>query len=360
MIQFSCPCGNVLFFENSACVQCKAEVGYDPAANAFVQLTGDGSFVRCANGAQYGVCNWVVPATGDHPLCPACQLNHTIPDLSIAGNLDSWHRLESAKRRALYTLHRLGFHPVSKAVASDGIAFDFLLPTPTQRVMTGHENGVITINLLEANDPYRENVRTTLGETYRTVVGHFRHEFGHYYWDRFFQNRPPDDPLFLAWRALFGDESVDYNTALAHYHAQGAPPNWPLAYISAYATAHPWEDWAETWAQYLQILDGTETARTFGWDIDHVAIPFTPLELEQSENAPEQPCDAAFLETVNGWAKLAPAFNEISASLGHPNLYPFVFSEPAVRKLCFVHSVIKAEGGGGRGEESAEMASRGQ
>lgn len=340
MVHFSCRCGNVLFFENTACVNCGVEVGYDPQSNDMVAL--DPGFVRCANGVEHGVCNWVIPEDSQNKFCPACQLNHTIPDLSVEGNLEFWRRMESAKRRTLYTLNELGLHPVSKLVSQDGLAFDFLHPTPTQKVLTGHEHGVITINLLEANDPYRENMRSLMNEPYRTLVGHFRHEIGHYYWDRFFLNRPTTDPLYVTLRELFGDESADYDAALKRHHSEGPPANWAANYISAYATCHPWEDWAETWAQYLQIVDGMETARDFGWDSREVPIPFTPFAKEDAAACPDRCEDLEFLETVNSWAKLAPALNEISASLGHQDLYPFVFSPSAVRKICFIHSVLKA------------------
>ncbi|MGB8170262.1 MAG: putative zinc-binding metallopeptidase [Chthoniobacteraceae bacterium] len=336
MNHFRCQCGNALFFENTACLQCGNAVGYDPADGKMRKI--DDGFVRCRNGSEFGVCNWLVPAGGP-AYCTACRLNRIVPDPSVPENLDAWRRMEAAKRRVVYTLARLGIPPVSKLERPDGLAFDFLAPWPGYRVMTGHENGVVTLNLLEADDSYRERERHRLGEPYRTLVGHFRHEVGHYYWDRFFQNRDSDDPQLGELRALFGDEREDYLTALARHYAEGPGTVWAETHITAYATSHPWEDWAETWAQYLHIVDGSETALAFGWGSDSVPIPFTPFSSAEVLDDPQ--ADATFLTTLNGWAKLAPALNEIAASLGHATLYPFIFSPSAVRKIVFVHRMIE-------------------
>ena len=335
MIYFNCTCGNALFFENSICLQCGSTVGYEPGANKMMPTGGD--WLMCRNGVEFGVCNWLVPAKAGG-YCEACRLNHTVPDLTQAGNLDAWRKMEVAKRRTIYTLARLGLTPAGRLERSDGVAFDFLMPTPGLRVTTGHENGLITLNILEADDLYRERERHSLGEPYRTLVGHFRHELGHYYWDRFFL--PPEAaPLLEECRALFGDERADYATALAQHYANGPVPTWPDTHISSYAASHPWEDWAETWAQCLHIMDGAETARAFGWASESVPLPFTPFR-------PSAVCaggagnDGDFLQMLNGWAKLAPALNELAASMGHATMNPFVFSEAAVRKILFVHKMV--------------------
>ncbi len=343
MVHFTCSCGNALFFENSLCLQCGSQVGYDLETNEMVQLGNRGSPAPCRNGVDYQVCNWVTPCATDHPLCPACRLNRTIPDLAGPGNCEAWRRMESAKRRVLYSLGRLGLRLKSKAEATDGLAFDFLSPTATMPVLTGHQDGVITVNLLEADDSYRETIRATFREPARTLVGHFRHELGHYFWDRFFGNRSLRDPLLQSWREIFGDESVDYEATLRAYHSLGPPASWQDTHITAYAACHPWEDWAETWAHYLHIVEGTETARHFGWSSEQVPIPFTPFAEEPLAEA-TQTDDSDFVATINGWAKLAPALNEIATSLGGANLYPFVLSPSTVRKLHFVHHVIKDAG----------------
>lgn len=341
MIHFHCNnCQNVLFYENSKCLQCGTGIGFDPESRRMVTLGEDSYYQRCRNGADYQVCNWAVPRNAANPLCPSCQLNRQIPDLSFVDNRVSWARMEAAKRRVLYTLAAIGLHPYSKAVAPDGLVFDFLRPTPEQPVLTGHDHGIIVINLDEADDAHREKMRTSLGEPYRTLVGHFRHEIGHYYWDLLLQARGVDDPLFQEWRALFGDERLDYCEAMQRHYKQGAPPNWSRTYISSYATMHPWEDWAETWAHYLHIIDGMETASDFGWHSQDVPIPFTPFTAEEIA-IPNRETDPHFLKLVNGWAKLAPALNEIALSLGQGNLFPFVFTAAAVRKIHFVHMLVQ-------------------
>lgn len=186
MRHYQCRCGNVLFFDNSRCVQCDEQVGYDSATDSMVTLNAEAPFRRCQNGVDYAVCNWLVPAACTDPLCTACRLNRTIPDLSIAGNQDAWHKIEIAKRRILYTLAGLGLFPMNRQEDPvNGLAFDFLRPTPSRQVLTGHEDGVITLNVSEAEDAERERLRGALGESYRTLIGHFRHEVAHYFWDRF-------------------------------------------------------------------------------------------------------------------------------------------------------------------------------
>ncbi|WP_395748937.1 putative zinc-binding metallopeptidase [Prosthecobacter sp.] len=336
MIHFVCTCGNTLFFENTQCLQCGSTVGYDLADNSMKPHTAE--LVQCRNGSEFGVCNWVVPAKGPE-YCASCSLNHMVPDLKVPGNQDAWHKMESAKRRAIYTLARLRLTPFSKVGNPDGLSFDFLTPIPNLCVMTGHDDGMITLNLNEADDLYRERQRHQLGEPYRTLVGHFRHELGHYYWDRFFKGRGEDDALLEEYRKLFGDEREDYGAALAKYYANGPVTTWSTTHITSYATSHPWEDWAETWAQYLHIVDGTETAKAFGWMSKSVPIPFTPFRSEEVlADSPNS--DASFLSTLNDWAKLSPAMNELAASLGHATMFPFVFSLQTAQKILFVHRMV--------------------
>jgi len=346
MRHYQCTCGNILFFDNSVCLQCGTQVGYDLSGDRMVALTDDAAFQWCANGLQHGVCNWVVPRETPNSLCPSCLLNRTVPNLAAPANVEAWHKIEMAKRRILYTLARFGLSPVSKRDdPANGLAFDFLRPMAGQPVLTGHEDGVITLNVDEAEDLEREKRKEELGESYRTLIGHFRHEIAHYYWDRFFQDRPGDDPNLSAFREVFGDEREDYNAALQRHYAQGPVAAAPGTFITTYASVHPWEDWAETWAHYLHIIDGTETAQSFGLSGEKVPIPFTPFpadavtlpaQLEWPAGEKEE-----FLKLLRGWAKLSPAINEIVASLGHPAFYPFVFSDSIIRKLFFVHHMMK-------------------
>ncbi len=341
MTHFTCTCGNALFFENSECLQCQRPVGYDLATNRFHALEPEGPHRLCENGTRHGVCNWLVPAAGRSSLCRSCQLTRTLPDLTIIGQLEAWRRMESEKRRVLYTMAQLGQVPLSKSESQGGLAFDFLAPQPGAPVVTGHRDGVITLNILEADDAYRETERRALGEPYRTLIGHLRHEIGHYYWDCFFRDHRPDDAGLAEFRQLFGDERTDYGAALAAFYQSGPRAGWAESHITAYAAVHPWEDWAETWAQYLHIVDTVETVESFGWRSDTIPMPATPFTAE-SVGATKSASEQKFLRTLNTWAKISPALNEIAASLGQRNLYPFVLNAATARKIHFVHCTIAA------------------
>jgi hypothetical protein len=248
----------------------------------------------------------------DGTLCLSCQLTRTIPDQPE--NLLRWQRLEAAKRRLVYTLLALD-------LPRDGLTFDFLVPQADQPVLTGHARGVITINATEADDEARELARVNLNEPYRTLLGHFRHESGHYYFD---QLVAPDPHEF---RHLFGDERQDYAEALQRHHENGPPPDWlEQGFISAYASSHPWEDWAETWAHYLHMVDTLETADAFGLKVQR-------LQAEAGQQT-------AFHRLLEGWVPLTLALNSLNRSMGLQDLYPFVLSQAAIDKLRFVHQRI--------------------
>lgn len=219
MQRFTCECGNVLFFGSSRCLKCTGEVGYDPQGGAMVRLQPGGTMKRCGNGVKYSVCNWVLRADSSEVLCRACRLNQTIPDLGTERNRMLWGRIEMAKRRFIYTLLRLGIALPAKAENTrTGLAFDILSTLSNPTVTTGHLNGVITVNLEEADDTYRQIHRQQLGESSRTLLGHFRHESVHYFWQRFLSELAWENPLRVAFRERFGDEWQDYSTALgAHY-----------------------------------------------------------------------------------------------------------------------------------------------
>ena len=190
-----------------------------------------------------------------------CRLTCVIPDLAINGNREKWYRLEVAKRRLIYSLRRLGLRPFGTSAGMD-LRFEFLADSPEPngpKVLTGHNEGRITINIAEADDAKARERRLTMHEPYRTLLGHFRHEIGHYYWDRLIT----ESDLIEPFRELFGDERQDYALALKHYQ-QGPSADWQNYYVSAYASTHPWEDWAETWAHYLHMTDALETAAASG------------------------------------------------------------------------------------------------
>jgi hypothetical protein len=281
----------------------------------------------------------MVPAGQATPptLCQSCALNRTIPDLSIPANPLAWRRIELAKRRLVSQLLLLGL-PVA-SLSQDpqrGLAFDLLQSQPGgPHVLTGHAAGIVTINIEEADDATRERARAAMREPYRTLLGHFRHEIGHYYWDRLVR----DGPLLEEYRALFGDERQDYAAALQRNYAEGPAPGWPLQFVTSYASTHPWEDWAESWAHYLHMADTVDTALSFGVNAQNVDLEHEPFNADALWQ-PEAPDAQAFLDFLNGWIRLTNVLNELSRSMGQPDFYPFVLPRAAVGKLQFIHRVV--------------------
>jgi hypothetical protein len=355
MKAYQCICRQPLFFENTTCVNCGAAVGYDPTSrvlgplkrvkNGLWSLARDARRPRprfrfCANREGATTCNWLVPAEAADTLCLSCRLTRRIPILDRPKNPERLRELEVAKRRVLFALQNLGLPLITKAEdEAGGLAFDFLESLPDQPpVMTGHADGVITLNVAEADSDYREKNRDALHEPYRTIIGHLRHELGHYYWD-VLEKRSAWLPRF---RALFGDEQADYGAALKRHYADGPPPDWRTRFISAYAASHPWEDWAETWAHYMHMRATLETASAFGLDTSRARLRLDPFGADVLYGGAELGDGEAFLAAINGWVLLTTVVNEVSRSMGQPDLYPFVLSAAVVTKLHFVHCVIHA------------------
>jgi hypothetical protein len=337
-------CGQMLHFENSLCLKCGAPLGFLPGTLTLCshRAQPDGTvepvakpgerWRPCANATEAG-CNWLVPESTD-TFCPACRLNRTIPDLDVPGNLERWRLIECAKRRLIYALMRLSLPLTSRDEDQGrGLAFDFLADTADAPVMTGHDDGLITINIAEADSAERERRRVELGEHYRTLLGHLRHEVGHYYWDLLVR----DGGRLDACRAMFGDETLDYAEALQRYYAIGAPPDWQVNYVSAYATMHPWEDFAETWTHYLHMVDTLDTAASFGLAVDPVVSADPALNTDVAFD----PYGNVTLDRLlDAWLPLTVAVNSLNRSMGQPDLYPFVLSPAAIAKLGFIHDLI--------------------
>ncbi len=317
---------------------------------------------RCAN-AELAACNWLVQAptpvegdAGTDPggLCVCCRLTRVRPAEADPVGRERFERAEAAKRRLVAQLLDLGLPVVPKSVDSaGGLAFD-LLNSTERKVVTGHSDGVITLDLAESDDAHRELVRTQLGEPYRTLLGHFRHEVGHYYWGSLVSADPARSDAF---RHLFGDPDIDYSAALDRHYADGPPVDWRETYVSAYATMHPWEDWAETFAHYLHIRDTLRTAAEFGLRVDgpdldafgvpahrHAAEPGRPGGLG-GHRAARSPSPAA-ADIIAQWLPLTYALNAINRSMGRDDLYPFVLTPAVQAKLAFVHDVIGATASG--------------
>lgn len=347
---FQCQaCGQIVYFENSQCVRCGHDLGFiaEHGTIGTLQAAGDNlwhtldrpdrRYRFCAN-AAHGVCNWLVPAEDDAALCRACVLNRTIPDLSVAGNVERWRRVELAKHRVVYAVLRLGL-PLAPGTGEDfdGLAFDFVADDfagfHDQPVRTGHDSGLITLNIAEADDPERERRRQEMDEPYRTVIGHLRHEIGHYYE----QLLVVGAARLQRCRELFGDERADYGEALARYYAEGPVPDWPQRCVSAYASAHPWEDFAETWSHYLHIVDALETAADFGVVVAPTVGDDATLaaRIDFDPYRPEP-----FERLLRGWLPLTYAMNALNRSVGQPDFYPFVLPARAIDKLAFVHALV--------------------
>lgn len=347
---FRCQCGRHVFFRNSLCIACHTPLGYLPERAAVLPLSPGSApgrwrvpddardYKRCANLDTPAGCNWLLAVDDPKTLCTSCRLNRTIPDLGDADNRRYWGAIETAKRRLVSELLSLGL-PVRSRIDEDperGVMFDFLRSPPDgPRVMTGHASGLITLNVEEADDARREKIRHDLREPYRTLLGHFRHEIGHYYWDRLIW----DTKWLEPFRGLFGDERADYSAALKANYENGPPADWATRFISSYASTHPWEDWAETWAHYLHVVDSLGTALGFGLDADDLEAdvePFTRADLYDPDHADAD----RFLGLLNGWIEMTMVLNELARSMGQADFYPFVMSRPVVAKVQFVHIVV--------------------
>ena len=325
MKTFHCThCRNLVFFENVRCLNCGRSLAYLPDRNVMAAINeGTDGFWHvdertptrqpyrlCANYLGQDICNWAIPIGDPESLCQSCRLTRVIPDLTAEGK-DAWFRLEAAKRRLLQSLLSLQL-PVSKKTDENpqGVIFEFLKDSAqpngdSNRVLTGHDNGLITINIAEADDVQRERIRQQHKEPYRTLLGHFRHEIGHYYWDRLIQ----DAGRLRAFRELFGDERANYATALKRHYERGAPAQWEQSFISAYATSHPWEDWAETWAHFLHMTDALDTAGAAGLSLQPLragepAIPALPDSVTLM--------DAGFDSMIERWLPLTYVMNNLS------------------------------------------------
>jgi hypothetical protein len=349
---YKCRCGSAVFFRNTQCLTCKTALGFVPATLALVATDPDATsgtviaagheprYRYCGNRESPALCNWLIEADDPSSLCRACRLNRTIPNLDDADNQRYWAAIELAKRRLVSQLLMLGL-PVKSRVEEDaerGLMFDFLRsPAEGPAVMTGHADGLITLNVEEADDSRREKIRHAMREPYRTLLGHFRHEVGHYYWDRLVSDTAWLEPV----RTVFGDERASYAEALERHYKSGPPPNWADAFITSYATMHPWEDWAETWAHYLHVIDSVYTALGFGLDADDLESTVTPFTREDLY-APDDPDAPAFLSLLNSWIEVVTVLNEVARSMGHRDFYPFVMSRPMVAKLQLVHMIVTA------------------
>lgn len=347
MKKLSCSsCSNTVYFENVKCMQCGADLAFDPHLMSIVALTpvADGSgrirrigsgrdepVRRCAN-AAHAACNWLTSDDDPSGLCKACDLNRLIPNLGEPGSLVAWQQLERAKKQLVYSLFRFGLPLDASDLGKGRLTFDFV-----RDATTGHLDGVVTIDVMEADAVERERQRQHFDEPYRTLLGHLRHESGHFYWGVTVEAAGHLD----EFRAIFGDERADYMAALGRHHANGPPPDWQSRHVSAYASAHPLEDWAETWAHYLHMVEALDTAEATGMEPRAAGLSFGAIWPFQTSDIYREETFQALMER---WIPLSIALNSMNRCMGHNDFYPFVVPAPGYEKLGFVHRVIRAAG----------------
>ncbi|MEH2487973.1 hypothetical protein V1280_003912 [Bradyrhizobium sp. AZCC 2230] len=254
-----------------------------------------------------------------------------------------WRRMEEAKRRLLYDLLRLQLPLASRRGIP--VAFD-ILSDESNPILTGHHEGLITLNLAEADDVEREARRVAFREPYRTLLGHFRHEIGHFYWDLLVDQTTLQAPFKL----IFGDETQDYQGAIGGYHGRADRSYDRMGFISEYATSHPWEDWAETFAHFLHIVSTLDSL---------VGLPLA-LEERARQTLTDPYLESDFEALLALWMPLARGINEINRSLGMGDAYPFNISPAVKGKLHLVHMAISVFRGQQRfaGREDAAQAHR--
>ena len=342
---FHCDhCGHLVFFDSVRCLHCGSTLAFLPDQLTLAALVPDGPGTwrregpesppryRLCQHAHEGGCNFAVSAHDPEPLCVSCRQTRWLPDLSDPAHHRRWRQIEQAKRQLYYTLALLGLQPQG---GQTGPSFELLADMPGIPVMTGHRAGTITLNVAEADDDERARRRLALHEPYRTLVGHLRHESGHFFWDVLVRDHAALDDF----RALFGDERQDYAAALQAHYARGpGTGSWQEQHVSAYAAAHPWEDWAETWAHYLHMVDLLETAASYETTLT-IADGAAPVR--QRVHDPFATPSPDFATMAREWVPLTLLLNSLNRSLGQQDAYPFALSAGAMAKLRFVHDLIQ-------------------
>lgn len=349
MRNFKCSCSNTVYFANTQCLSCQRQLGFiseqgvlssfEIGFNGTWYASEDGTGYRpCANYQNHNICNWMVRNDDPNPLCHSCRLTQVIPDLSKPQNHELWFKMESAKRRLLFTLMSLGLPIWEPVEGKPRLSFHFMEDvnedeygqelTVKSTVVTGHNNGTITLNLKEAEDSSRVEMREKMNERYRTLVGHFRHESGHFYWDWLIRGTRE----LASFRAMFGDETINYTASLKGYYDNGPIDDWQSCWISAYASSHAWEDWAETWAHYLHIVDTLDTAADYG-----VAVEGNEIKQPTQLTYIHRP----FKQLYEDWVRLTTMLNGLNRSMGMDDAYPFVIPGPALQKIEYIHDLIQ-------------------
>jgi hypothetical protein len=341
MKRMFCKCGQEIFFDNLYCAACGRDLAYDPTIGTmwsgevrsdsrFYPHTSDGttlpSFKICNHRYSVVNCNWLIsPEDEGSCQCVSCRTTRTIPDLNLPKNPKRWRVLERAKRQLMYTLLDLKLMDPQGAPGHNVLRFDFLEDQRSnpnvalEHVLTGHSNGLITLNVAEADEGFLHVMKEQMGERYRTLLGHFRHEVGHYFWHEIIEQ----EGLLEAFREVFGDERVDYDESLKTYYEKGSTSHWKSQYITPYASSHPHEDWAETWAHYLHMVDTLETAVSYSLSV-------------------YEPRRNDFDDWFSEWKRVSQVMNALNRSMGLADPYPFILSPVVQGKLRFIDEVVDA------------------
>ncbi len=313
---FHCPaCSRRVYFDNLSCT-CGQKLVFDPATQTMTSGAPD-----CANRDKIG-CNWA--ATKGH-FCRSCAMTETVPDIELAKNVDLWAQTEAAKRWMLANLDRWGWFGPSDSGARP--VFQLLAEKTSEgrkRVIMGHADGEITINVSEASPVVLARRRAALDELYRTMVGHMRHEMAHF----LFLRLSEDQQFLNDFRALFGDERADYGVALEKHYKAPAPT--AETHITSYATAHPHEDWAETTAHLLHLVDLLDSAQASGMRFEGgPAEGFDAYACDDTETLIRMAVDATL------------AINHVNRALDLPDLYPFILTDQVKTKLALAHRYLR-------------------
>lgn len=341
MAEARCPtCRTFAFLETQECDRCGDSIGYHYPSLSFVPAPEGGTEIdgtrwrRCANWPWQ--CNWLVSSEDESARCFSCRLTRRSPEADDTIALEKLAEAGVAKRRLLVQLLELGLPIVPFHEQEGGLAFDLLSSRSGAPVVIGHADGVITIDLAESLDAHREALRVRLGEPYRTMLGHFRHEVGHYYQ----QVLIAAEPLLGECRGIFGDERASYADAIERHYEFGAPGDWAANYISEYATMHPWEDFAETFAHYLHITGTLATAAAAGVTRQSELVD----DLLVADVVPVDDYSGLGIDRVLAdWHWVSLMFNRVNRSMGQRDLYPFTLTQPVMDKLAFVHRLVTAE-----------------
>jgi len=358
MLTFTCEfCAATLFFENGTCLACGHNVGF--RADDLTMCTVEGAAAvglqPCRNWTEYAACNWFAPVRADgNRYCVSCSLNELVPALADLQRRALWADTERAKRRLIFTLLEIGL-PLLGLGDKQALSFRLLAderadtgavdpPPETEPIYIGHDNGRLTLNVVEADDALREAIRKRMHEPYRTMLGHLRHEIGHYYWYLLVDGMPIQE----SFRDLFGDERADYDAAMQHYYDAGPVVDWQQTFVSAYASMHPWEDFSETWAHYIHILDTLETASTSALALGGRGVA-SPLPLDAHR---------PFASVLADWVPLGVCLNQLNRSMGMRDAYPFAITDRIADKLAFVHDLCRAATAGAQRGISAPRIDR--